>query len=219
MSSEVASRSSHATAHAHAAADDDNEESVDDRVDELVAAARGGRLGTVRTLVADGVPADIAGRFGFSALHEAVRSHRTSVLHCLLANGRSILRVNAADDRGLSALDYAIVHGNILAIPSLMEHGAKVNEQLLNALRRAQSDDSSDDSSSNSAEREWLAVLKQRGTGGALGIFGSSYKATCAAVEQGYLRFAVRAAIADAVHGALIDDVLTILFAYTFEQE
>lgn len=61
----------------------------------------------------------------FTLLHHAAESGKTAILAMLLTD--TDIQMNARDEKGATALHYAVVNGDIYAVQLLIEHGADVN--------------------------------------------------------------------------------------------
>ena len=97
----------------------------------LVFAAMRGLTLTFDAIIQSGVPIDVMGQFGKTALHYAAENEYSRAIPLLLEHGSDVnaytSRDNGVSDR-LTALHLAATHGHTDAVQILCEHGARVNQ-------------------------------------------------------------------------------------------
>ena len=91
-------------------------------VDRFTQAARNGDASKVVVMVEGGMPVDIAGGDGRTALAIAACYNQTDVVRCLLDKGAN---VNKQDLLGMTALHWASYNNHTDVMRMLLQHGAR----------------------------------------------------------------------------------------------
>ena len=92
-------------------------------VDRFTQAARTGDASKVVVMVEGGMPVDIAGGDGRTALAIAACYNQTDVVRCLLDKGAN---VNKQDLLGMTALHWASYNNHTDVMRMLLQHGARI---------------------------------------------------------------------------------------------
>ncbi|MBY0378672.1 MAG: ankyrin repeat domain-containing protein, partial [Gammaproteobacteria bacterium] len=91
----------------------------------------------IHIFITHGANVALVSKLGQTVLHSAAADERIQAIHTLLAikdgNEHSVVDINAVDEKGQTALSYSLIAGKFPAAIALIQAGAKLDEQTMQA--------------------------------------------------------------------------------------